>query len=146
MCHSVQSPVISSRLHPHNSLKTLFSDTLSRCPSLPCNLFLVYSYFCFHSHIPPPNGTVGALWYIHKELGGRYILVGIASFVHASGCDCLTQQSSLEPLVTWSGFRHTLHCDCLTDINPNINGFGSIDCNVKRYKAVTKMCNIPTCT
>ena len=53
-----------------------------------------------------PNRTVGSLLCIRKLMAAT--LKWELSFVHASDCGCLTQLSSLEPLVVWTGFRQTL--------------------------------------
>ena len=93
----------SRQLYPptytHTSPSTPYSRTLS-ADVLPCHLFHVHSYFFLQRD--------GWVPFVHKELDGRYSEVGIASFVHASDCGCLTQQSSLKSLITWIGFRQTL--------------------------------------
>ena len=72
LCHSVQSPVISSHL-PHTFSSTLSFRTLS-ADVLPCHLFLVHSCLCSFFYLD------GGVRLVHKELDGRYTEVGIASF------------------------------------------------------------------
>ena len=102
----VQSPVIPSHLHPHISLNTLFSNTLSRCPSLPpvsCSLIFVF-YISMGRRVR----------LVHKELDGSYTEVVITSFVHACVCGLLNEWSSTESLITWKEFRQSLSF-CLLD-------------------------------
>lgn len=82
------------------SSSTLFSNTLSPCPSLPSVSSSPIFVFILQRDGWGPS--------VHKVLDGRYTEVGIASFIHASGCGCLTQRSSLESLVAWTRFRQTL--------------------------------------
>jgi len=99
--HKVRLCIIlaSRQLYPPTCTHTSSSDTLSRCPSLPP----VSSSPIFVCDFFSQRDGVGPL--IHKVVDGRYAEVGIASFVHASGCGCLTQWSSLESLVAWTEFR-----------------------------------------
>jgi len=95
--------VASYILPPHRPTHLLQHSVLEHSQSMS---FPATSFLFTHIWVLFQRDGSGPL--VHKELDGRYTEVGIASFVHASGCGCLTQRSSLESLVTWIGFRQTL--------------------------------------
>jgi hypothetical protein len=89
-----------SQTHTHISLTTLFSNSLTRCPSLPPVHYWLIFVFSFRE-------TAGAHWCSGKMMAiilkWELCLLAIYTAVKR-----VTQRSSLESPVTWIGFRQTL--------------------------------------